>query len=170
MKNTLVKSKSANLQQSSRSDRTASVKMIVFTIGSFALALPIEIVHKVLNQIPVYGSGLNGVGVAHVGDREVTVIDLHRQLFQSSIINETSQKGYLLILHSKSGELYGIPVASVPLLMDLPLSTIRVLPESYRNGDILQMATHVCYLPEEEPPLTIFLVNPEQMLQSSSKE
>lgn len=167
MKNTLVKSKAASLQQVSSRDRVASVKMIVFTVGNFDLALPIEIVYKVLNQLPVYGSGLNGVGVAHVGDVEVTVIDLHRQLFQSSIINETSRKGYLLIFHSKSGDLYGIPVASVPVLMDLPLDSIRVLPESYRSGDILQMATHVCYLPQEEPPLTIFLVNPEQMLQSS---
>lgn len=167
MKNTLLKSKAASLQQDSRSDRAATVKMIVFNVGNFDLALPIEIVHKVLNQLPVYGSGLNGVGVAHVGEFEVTVIDLHRQLFQSSIINETSQKGYLLIFHSKGGDLYGIPVASVPVLMDLPLASIRVLPDSYRSGDILQMATHVCYLPDEEPPLTIFLVNPEQMLQGS---
>lgn len=167
MKNTLLKSKAASLQQDSRSDRVATVKMIVFTVGNFDLALPIEIVHKVLNQLPVYGSGLNGVGVAHVGEFEVTVIDLHRQLFQSSIINETSQKGYLLIFHTKSGDLYGIPVASVPVLVDLPLASIRVLPDSYRSGDILQMATHVCYLPDEEPPLTIFLVNPEQMLQGS---
>ena len=166
MKNTIVQSKAVSMQQASRSDRIASVKMIVFTVGTFNLALPIEIVYKVLNQIPVYGSGLNGVGIAHVGDLEVTVIDLHRQLFQSSIINETAKKGYLLILHSKSTDLYGIPVSSVPALMDLPLASIRVLPESYRSGDILQMATHVCYLPEEEPPLTIFLVNPEQMLQS----
>ncbi len=165
MKNTLLKSKAAMPQASNR-DRIASVKMIVFTVANFELALPIEIVDKVLNQMPVYGSGLNGVGIAHVGDREVTVIDLHRQLFQSSIINETGQKGYLLILHTKSDELYGIPVASVPVMMDLPLASIRVLPESYRSGDILQMATHVCYLPDEEPPLTIFLVNPEQMLHS----
>ena len=80
MKNTLVKSSDASMQ-ASRSDRIASVKMIVFTVGTFNLALPIEIVYKVLNQIPVYGSGLNGVGIAHVGDLEVTVIDLHRQLF-----------------------------------------------------------------------------------------
>ena len=166
MKNTLVQSKAVSMQQASRSDRVASVKMIVFNVGTFNLALPIEIVYKVLNQIPVYGSGLNGVGIAHVGDLEVTVIDLHRKLFQSSIINETAKKGYLLILHSKSTDLYGIPVSSVPAFMDFPLSSILVLPESYRSGDILQMATHVCYLPKEEPPLTIFLVNPEQMLQS----
>lgn len=164
MKNALIKSKPGSAQQSQSRDSAASVKMIVFTVGNFDLALPIEIVHKVLNQIPVYGSGLNGVGIAHVGDLEVTVIDLHRQLFQSSIINEAGQKGYLLVIHNKNGELYGLPVSSVPVLMDLPISSIRVLPEAYRNGDILGIATHVCYLPKEEPPLTIFLVNPEQML------
>lgn len=164
MKNALIKSKSGSVQPAQSHESAASVKMIVFTVGNFELALPIEIVHKVLNQIPVYGSGLNGVGIAHVGDLEVTVIDLHRQLFQTSIINEAGKKGYLLVIHTKDAELYGIPVSSVPVLMDLPMSSIRVLPESYRNGDILGIATHVCYLPNEDPPMTIFLVNPEQML------
>jgi len=128
-------------------------------MGDVKLALPLDTVSKILNKTPVYGMGLNGVGVAHVGDHEVTVVDLHQQLFRSSTINESSQAVYLIISQSRQGELYGIPVTAVPVLMEVPSSSIRVLPKSYRRADILRSATHVCHIPQEEAPLTIFMVD-----------
>jgi len=128
-------------------------------MGEVKLALPLDTVSKILNKTPVYGMGFNGVGVAHVGDREVTVVDLHQQLFRSSTINESSRAVYLIISQSRQGELYGIPVTAVPVLMEVPSSSIRVLPKSYRRADILRSATHVCHIPQEEAPLTIFMVD-----------
>lgn len=163
MENTLIQSKSSFKQFNTR-DAVASLKVLVFSIGNLKLALRIENVYKVLNQTPVYGTGLNGVGIAHVGDREVTVVDLHRRLFQSSITNEASKAGYLIIAQNTPGELYGIPVAVVPALMEIPLSSIRVLPESYRHANILGFASHVAVIPQVEASLTIFLLDIEQLL------
>lgn len=163
MNNTLIKAKSSSKQSNSR-NAGAFLKVVVFSIGNLKLALRIEAVYKVLNQTPVYGIGSSGVGIANVGDRDITVVDLHRQLFQSSNINEGVNKGYLLIIQNKEGELYGIPVAGVPALMEMPLSSIRVLPQSYRHADVFGFATHVCHIPQEEAPLTIFLLDVDQML------
>ncbi len=159
MKNTLISSKSPGLKQSNKREAVPSLKILVFRMGDVKLALPLDTVSKILNKTPVYGMGLNGVGVAHVGDREVTVVDLHQQLFRSSTINESSQAIYLIISQSRQGELYGIPVTAVPVLMEVPSSSIRVLPKSYRRADILRSATHVCHIPQEEAPLTIFMVD-----------
>ena len=163
MTNTLIKSTSSFKHFNTR-DAVASLKVLVFAIDNLKLALRIENVYKVLNQTPVYGSGFNGVGIAHVGDREVTVVDLHRRLFQSSITNEASKAGYLIIAQNTQGELYGIPVAVVPALMEIPLSSIRVLPESYRHANILGFASHVAVIPKVEAPLTIFLLDVDQLL------
>ncbi|HBK64958.1 MAG TPA: chemotaxis protein CheW, partial [Cyanobacteria bacterium UBA11166] len=108
------------------------IKIILFTIGKLNFSLPIERVYKILNRTTIYGSGTNQVGIAHISDREITVIDLHRRFFQASSIDEAETKGYLVILQNTTGELYGIPVGEAPILMDVPLSTIRVIPESYR--------------------------------------
>jgi len=159
MKNTLISSQSPGLKQSNRRETVPSLKILVFRMGDVKLALPLDTVSKILNKTPVYGMGLNGVGVAHVGDHEVTVVDLHQQLFRSSTINESSQAVYLIISQSRQGELYGIPVTAVPVLMEVPSSSIRVLPKSYRRADILRSATHVCHIPQEEAPLTIFMVD-----------
>lgn len=167
MKDTIINSKSLSFKQSNTRNAVASLKVVVFEMGSLKLALRIDTIYKVLNQAQVYGIGLNGLGIAHVGDREVTVVDLHRQLFQSSIINEASKKSYLLVVQNSAGELYGIPVAVVPALIEIPLSSIQVLPQSYRHANILGMATHFCYISQEEAPLTIFMLDVDKLLQDS---
>jgi purine-binding chemotaxis protein CheW len=62
------------------------------------------------------------------------------------------------------GELYGIPVADSPLLIEVPLSRIRVLPESYRRANTLDLASHVAVIPQEGAPLTVFLLDVDRLL------
>ncbi len=143
---------------------TPSLKLIVFGMGSLNLALRIESVYKVVNHTPIYGTGLKPVGVAHVGDGEVTVVDLYRQFFKTSPSKESEPGGYLVIVKNTTGELYGIPVPHTPLLLEVPLSQIRVLPESYRRADTLGVASHVAVIPQEVAPLTIFLLDVDLLL------
>jgi len=170
MKNSLVHLKSHSYKHLNARQTVASLKAIVFALGNLSLALRIEDVYKVLGQTPVYGSGLNSVGIAHVGDREVTVVDLNRQLAQSSITNGAAQASYLVVAQNTAGDLYGIPVAVVPALKQLPLANIRILPESYRHIDILGIASHVCQIPEAEVPLTIFLLDVDRILEVLTKQ
>lgn len=164
MKNALIKSKSHGSKHATSHGTVQTVKVVVFGMGNVNLALHINNVAKVVPQITVHGSGLNYVGIAHLEDREVTVVDLYKRLFRSSSINDASKNGYLMIVRNRQNELYGIPVATVPTLIEIPLSYIRVLPESYRNADIFGFATHVTVIPTMEPPMTIFLLDIEQLL------
>lgn len=143
---------------------TRLLKLVVFTMGNLNLALPIESVYKVVNHRPVYSSGVLPVGVTHLGDIEITVVDLYRRFFQESLKSESSQRGYLIIVQNTTGELYGIPVAETPVLMEVPSSLIRILPESYRRADTLDVASHVAVIPQETAPLTVFLLDVEILL------
>lgn len=143
---------------------TPSLKLIVFGMGSLNLALPIQSVYKVVNHTPIYSSGLKPVGVAHLGDGEVTVVDLYRQFFKASPFKESDRDSYLVIVKNTTGELYGIPVPETPILQEVPLSQIRVLPESYRRADTLGVASHVAVIPQEVAPFTIFLLDVDLLL------
>ncbi|MUL35829.1 chemotaxis protein CheW [Gloeocapsopsis dulcis] len=149
-----------NLKHSRSQNAVKSQKLVVFGMGNITLALPSDAVFKVTNQVPVYGSGFNGVGLAHFGDRQMTIVELHRRFF-------TVKGKYLIIAENKAEKLYGIPVAAVPTLMDVPLSRIQVLSDSYRHADLLAIATHVCHIPQAETPLTVFLLDVDQLLPSS---
>lgn len=135
------------------------LKALIFSIDSLNLALRIESVYKVLNAIPIYGSGLNGVGIVHMGDREITVLDLRQQLLQSPRSNTSFSGDYLVIVQNTTGELYGIPTETVPILIDIPLSNIRILPESFRHADTLGIASHVAVVSQSETTLTLFLLD-----------
>ena len=140
------------------------LKLIVFGMGGLNLALQINSVYKVVNHTPVYSSGVGSVGVAHLGDGEVTVVDLHRRFFKESQISESEPTGYLVLVKNTTGELYGIPVAQTPVLMEVPSSLVRVLPESYRRSDTIEVASHVAVIPQEVAPLTVFLLDVDLLL------
>ena len=142
---------------------TNNVELIVFSIGSLNLALPIKSVYKVSNYTPISGSGVGVVGVTRVDDQEVTVIDLYRRFFKANP-GEYSTGGYLVQVLNTTGELYGIPVAETPVLMEVSLSLIRVLPQSYRYSDTLDLASHVAVIPQDAASLTIFLLDITQLL------
>lgn len=163
MNNALVRSIHGAKQRKPQ-DVVNSVKVVMFSMGDVNLALHIQSIAKVLPKTKIYGSGLNSVGIAHLGDREVTVVDLYHKLFQTNSINDVGKSSYLMIVKNRQSELYGIPVATVPTLMDIPLSCIRVLPDSYRNADIFSFATHVAVIPAMETPTTIFLLDVDQLL------
>jgi purine-binding chemotaxis protein CheW len=93
-----------------------------------------------------------------VGDREVTVFDLERHLFQTSSL-DTAQTGYLVVVRNAANELCGIPVAILPTLIDIPLPTLRLLPKSYRHSDTLGITSHVALMPQPEGLLTLFLLD-----------
>ena len=170
MNNNSINLQSSGASEPSKAQQNTSVlKLVVFGIGSLTLALPIEFVNKVVNQTRVYSSGLNHMGIAHLGDSEITIIDLHRRLFKSEQTSQSGKGSYLIITKNTLGEIFGIPVTETPALMDLPLSLIRVLPESYRRADTLEIASHVAVIPQETEPLTVFLLDVDRLLPTFSE-
>ncbi|HBB31288.1 MAG TPA: chemotaxis protein CheW [Cyanobacteria bacterium UBA8803] len=164
MNNLLVNSRSHEIVRFQQPQTTRSLKLIVFKIGDLNLALQIESVYKVVDRTPIYSSGINHIGVAHLGDREITVFDLHWHFFKTSQIRAPEPGGYIVILQNTPGELYGIPVAETPALIEMPLSAIRLLPESYRRADTLKVARHVAVIPQAGASTTIFLLDVDLLL------
>lgn len=140
------------------------VELIVFNIGRLNLALPINSVYKVSNYTSISGSGTGFIGVTQVEEREVTVIDLYRRFFKSDQPGDYSIGGYIVLVQTTKGELYGIPIVQTPTLMEVPLSLLRVLPESYRYADTLDIASHVAVISQDTLSLTIFLLDIERLL------
>jgi purine-binding chemotaxis protein CheW len=165
MSNTIINKPPANSTISKTRQIAPSLKLIVFSMGALNLALRIESIYKVVNHTATYSSGLNHIGVTHLENSEVTVVDLHRRFFQSSQFKNTEQEGYLIVVKNTTGEFYGIPVVEAPVLTEVPLSMIRVLPESYRRSDTLEVASHVAVIPQEgSAPLTVFFLDVDLLL------
>ena len=110
------------------------VKLIAFEIGKLFLAVPISQVQKVVNLPQIDGSGLYPIGLTQVGDREVTVIDLNRQLFG---VATSSAADYLVLIQTWQGGTLAIPVQGTPLLLEVPTASICKLPEPGRSGRAL---------------------------------
>ncbi|MGB7442464.1 MAG: chemotaxis protein CheW [Coleofasciculaceae cyanobacterium] len=145
-------------------EQVQSLKLIVFALERLNLAFPVTYVEKVIRQKQVQGSGINQFGIANLNEQQVTVIDLYRKVFKTEQSSNYFIDGYLVIVKNSKDELYGVAVEKAPVLMDVPLSKIRVLPESYRRLDTLDIASHVAVIPQETETLTVFLLDVDLLL------
>jgi chemotaxis signal transduction protein len=144
--------------------KTRSLKIVVFSVGNINVALRVESVQKVISKVSVYSTGVNYLGVADIGGEEITVIDLHKRFFKSDQQNESNSAKYLIITENSVKEKFAILVVQTPTLMEVPLEHIRTIPESYRRGDTLEIASHVAIIPQESTSLTVFLLDPDRLL------
>ncbi len=142
----IAKGQPTNKKQTAISHR----KLIVFPVGELRLAVPMGNISRVINRPKVYSSGTNAVGITTVGDRELTIIDLHQQLFKTAGPFNPERPGYLVLTPSPTGEIMGIPTPTTPRLLEVPLEQIRELPQSYRQADTLWVASHMIRTAMEE--------------------
>ncbi len=141
------------------------LKIVVFPIGKLNVALPVYQVRKVIKKTTVYGSGITHVNLTHIEDQEVTVIDLHQKLFKVSQTDLCKGKEYLIITKSLINEPLGIVVTETPTLMDIPLSQIRTIPNTYRDADTLGIASHVAVMSQKNATTkTIFILDLERIV------
>lgn len=153
----------ANVDPSLGEVETRRRKLLVFQIGTLHLALPVESVKKITHYTLMQGSGITAVGLIHVDETEITAIDLYKRLFKVSQ-PLMSGRQFLILAKNSVDELFGILVPQTPSLVDLPLSEIRTLPNSYRRGDTLEIATHVTRVEENGELLTVFILDVDRLV------
>jgi chemotaxis signal transduction protein len=151
-------------EQSVLGQNNRTIKLLTFGVGQLNLALPVDIVKKVINYTTIYSSGLNHMGVAHIDDREVTVIDLHKRLYKVSQPMGSDSRGYLILSRNNLGEPFAIWVAKTPTLQDVLMSKVRALPESYRRSDTLEIASHVTVIQQKDESVTVFLLDVDRLV------
>lgn len=143
---------------------TATLRVVSFPVGNLILSVAIDSVYRVLSQIPVYGSGERGVGIAHLEDYELTVFDLEYYLFtRKQEEPQPASTGNHIIVVQSATEVIGLLVKEAPTLRNLPRDRVRALPSSYRQTDTLSFCSHVAVLEQEQPTITVFLLDVEQL-------
>jgi chemotaxis signal transduction protein len=149
-----------------------SIKVIVFPIANYLFALPMTAILKVSHCPPLVGENLSEIGLVHLENRTITLLNLHQKLTAArqslagkkfKKVPETSGQ-FLILTQASRGEVCGIPIDKLPDMMDLPLGTIELLPESYQQTNLLGLANYVAVLQSEEKKLAIFLLDLEQAL------
>lgn len=143
--------------------KQAKTKVMVFPLGDLFFGVRLEQVLKVVAMPNIFKSGEKLLGITSFEDQEVVVVDLYQEVFGRPL---PKGQGFLLILDGKDNP-YGITVASLPLLREVPYVDLHALPASYRNRDNLGIASHMFQLSEQDTQKTVFLLDPELLFSIS---
>lgn len=163
---------------SSASNSEDSLRVIVFPVSNYLFALPVGAVIKIINSPPLTNKFENGIGMVNLGSQTYTVLDLSHNFLENSsekIVTNTDnfankQIDLLILIQTKNDENCAIKIARSPVLMDIPLTTIRPIPSSYRQVANLNFVTHMAVLSseeEEKETVNVFLLATNEIFGNS---
>lgn len=102
------------------------------------------------------------------GSQNLTIVDL-RQKFTTIDPQDDSSK-FLILFHTQSGELCGLPVKSAPELLDIEPAMIREIPLAYREVNQLSFVSHMAIVPQANglEPIQILLLGLDRSIAKSA--
>ncbi|NEP32435.1 MULTISPECIES: hypothetical protein [Moorena] len=159
------------------------IRVIVFKIAKYWLALPMTVVLNVRDFPSNIRESSRDNRLIHLDNRTLTLLPLKPILVKptkaklpisqglgetaavtKSPIDLSNVGEFLIIVKTPGGDACAIPVERLPTMIDLPLSTIRKLPDYYSETYLLGMANYVAVWQYEAEKLTIFLLDLERAL------
>jgi len=149
----------------SNKKKEETLKFLIFTMGNLNLAMGIDSVVRIIPLPKIYRSGDKLLGITTYEDQEVLVIDLYKQIY-SQETNLT--KGFLVIFAGKYS-LYGITIAALPNVEDVPVNKLQPVSSEYRDRDTLGIASHMMQVSiKKSDPQTVFLLDSELLLKMAN--
>lgn len=145
-------------------DSSESLKVIVFTIAGYRLALPLDGVVRVVNCPLELHTASGIVELFQLGQHTITVLNLHRHLALKQASQNEAAGHFLVVTRTSQAELCAIRVDAPPDLVDLLPSTLRKLPDAYRQGHPLNIASRVAVLPQGKSTAAIFVLDMKRVL------
>jgi chemotaxis signal transduction protein len=143
----------------SRNVNQDTLQVLVVPCQNLWLALQIEKVQKVIRIPEIYQGGEKTLGLAHFGDREAIIIDLHQKIYH---IPNPGIERYLIVLQAHD-HLFGIPAILLPTLIRIPKTELKPLPAEYRDRDTLGIASHLISIERGEQTQTLFVLDPDRL-------
>ena len=150
----------------SNKKKQETLKFLIFSMGDLNLAMGIDSVVRIIPLPQIHRSGDKLLGITTYEDREVLVIDLYKKIYGQ----ETNlAKGFLVIFAGKNS-LYGITIANLPNVEDVPVQSLQPIPAEYRDRDTLGIASHMMQVSIKKfaDLQTVFLLDAELLLKMAS--
>ena len=157
-------------------DDSDNIRMILFSladieqtsISQYLFALPVEAVEKAIVYPADRAILKDGIGMIDFGDEILTIVDLRQKFTTIDAQHDTSK--FLILFHTQSGELCGLPVKAAPTLLDIAPELIRPIPAVYREVNQLNFVSHMAVIPQENglPPLQILLLGLDRSIAGSN--
>jgi len=146
----------------SNKKKQETLKFLIFSMGDLNLAMGIDSVIRIIPLPKIHRSGDKLLGISTYEGREVLVIDLYKKIYGQEI---NLAKGFLVIF-SGINSLYGITIATLPNVEDVPVQNLQPVPAEYRDRDTLGIASHMMQVSFKKfaEPQTVFLLDIDLLL------
>jgi chemotaxis signal transduction protein len=161
LKKMLTQKRLSNIDEDSNLLRTVVFSLADIeqtSMSQYLFAFPVEAVEKAIVYPAERANLKDGIGIMNIGSKTVTIVDLRHKFTNVDYQNDSSK--FLILFHTQVGELCGLPVEKAPEFFDIDPTTIRSIPQAYREVNQLNFVSHMAIVPQDDglEPLQILLL------------
>jgi hypothetical protein len=126
---------------------------------NYFFALPAEAIIRVAPAPKNLSNFNQGITMLNIGQDLVTVVDLCHRVMPDKVTTAADRQ-FLIFVQTTMGEACAIATANFPLLLDMPITTVRPIPAAYRQVNDMSFASHMAIIDRVagEAPLQVFLI------------
>jgi hypothetical protein len=126
---------------------------------NYFFALPAEAIIRVAPAPQNLSNFNQGITMLNIGQEMITVVDLCYRV-TPNLVTTTADRQFLIFVQTTFGETCAIATANFPLLLDMPITSVRPIPAAYRQVNDMNFASHMAILDRAagEAPLQVFLI------------
>jgi len=142
-----------------------TIRVIVFTLGDYYFALPIHAIIQVTESPPELIQHLDGLGLVMLENQSIILLNLHKKLSPSAnAVSKEVRGDFLVLTQTPNGELCGIPLDTLPNMMELSHDQVQPLPTAYRATNLYGLARFVSFVSMEgnEKKRAVYFLDIEQ--------
>lgn len=136
-------------------------KLVVFKLGSEKYAIPIDRVHRIINEFKLQGVLDSGHSLISYDNEVITIIDPSQLLVSS---RDDRERQYLIVCTLIDGQHLGITVPEIPSVLEVAEGKFGEIPEIYQQGNLSDAIEKVVQLDDSR---VLFYLNLDKLVKNA---
>ncbi len=88
------------------------------------------------------------------------VINLYEQIYG---MPNPQPETHVVVLQLANGQGFALPMTKLPTILNLESTAVRSIPSDYRDLYMLDLASHITLLQQNNEEITVFVIDPEKL-------
>ncbi len=143
------------------STTTTTLRVLVAPFKNFSLAIPMESVRKVARARDLEIDLTEPIDHVRIDDFDATIVRLYEWMYGESCDDEET---HIVLVQLPQNNL-ALPMTALPTITTITETALRPVSAEYRRLYNLDMASHIFSLAQGKMIQTVFLIEPDRLLE-----
>jgi hypothetical protein len=141
-------------------EKIATQQVVVAPFRNLWMAIPMSLTRKIVRLSDLLQPGEALPETITIDHWSPKVFDLHQHIYGNP---PQTPDTHIVVVELAPGEVFAVPMAQLPTIIKLETAQLKPIPNSYRDLYLLEIASHITVLMNDDEAVSVFLVDGDKL-------